>query len=135
MQPIDFSHRLHAGELGIDCRYCHSRVGRSPEANLPSVARCIGCHRGIKQESEGLRAVAGYWERREPIRWTKVHDLPDHVRFSHGPHVAASVGCGTCHGKVWEMDRVRQTKELSMGFCLGCHRVEGAGQDCLVCHK
>ena len=135
VQPIAFSHQLHAGELEVDCRYCHSRVDRAPEANLPAVRTCVGCHLGIKDPSAGVGLVAGHFERREPIAWSKVNDLPDHVRFHHGAHVRAGVACEHCHGPVSTLERMRQAQRFDMAWCVDCHRSEGAGRDCLVCHK
>ena len=136
-QPFAYSHQLHVQKLAIDCRYCHSRVSRSAEANLPALATCMGCHAGIVAEraSTEMLRLQSQWEKRQPVAWIKVNDLPDHVHFHHGRHVGAGVSCATCHGDVQTMARVRRTQAFSMAWCLDCHRREGAGQDCLVCHK
>ncbi len=121
-QPIPYSHRLHVGELGLDCRYCHSNVESSEEAMLPATQMCMGCHNLVATESAALLPLRESWETDESVPWVRVHRLPDHVFFDHSVHVAANVGCKSCHGPVDEMDVVRQTEELSMGWCLDCHR-------------
>ncbi len=136
-QPIAFSHAQHADDLRIDCRHCHTRVAKAAEANYPSVAKCEGCHAGVKKErtTPEMAKVTQHWEERRPIAWTKVTDLPDHVRFDHGAHVRKLVSCGTCHGQVQQMRRVRQVQRFTMRFCVQCHRQEDARIDCTACHK
>ncbi len=133
-QPIAFSHARHVQQAGIDCRFCHTYAGRGPVAGIPSVERCAGCHRGILAERPEIVKVLDYWERRAPIPWTRVHDLPDYVRFSHKAHVRVGVGCAACHGDVAGMDAAVQVESLSMGWCVDCHAARGASRDCLVCH-
>jgi hypothetical protein len=121
-QPIPYSHKLHVDELGIDCRYCHSNVERSQEAQIPATQTCMGCHAVVKKDSDALAALRGSWSSGEPVPWVRVHKLPDHVFFDHSVHLAAGVGCVSCHGRIDQMVVVRQDKDLSMGFCLECHR-------------
>ncbi|MDP6410199.1 MAG: cytochrome c3 family protein [Planctomycetota bacterium] len=176
VQPIAYSHRLHAGELGIDCQYCHYGAERSRHAGIPSASVCMNCHKTVtsgfdafleereaaeKEEREPQRIVSselrklfdavGLDEKLEPtgelgkpIEWVRVHNLPDFVYFDHRVHVAKGLACETCHGPVQSMERIRQHSDLSMGWCVNCHRessiapeghlVEHASTDCGVCH-
>lgn len=121
-QPIPFSHALHAGKLGMDCRYCHSTVESADLAAIPPLATCMNCHKSIQTTSPLLAPLRAAWEGQEPLRWTKVHDLPEFAYFSHAPHLRAGVSCVDCHGRVDQMERVQTEKSLSMGWCLECHR-------------
>jgi hypothetical protein len=137
-QPIAYSHKLHAGELGIDCRYCHSNVERSQEAMIPPTQTCMGCHAVVKADSPKLAALRDSWKSGNPVPWVRVHKLPEHAYFDHSAHfflragaptgarvpagVAGGVGCVSCHGRVDQMEVVRLDAPLSMGWCLECHR-------------
>lgn len=121
-QPVPFSHAVHAGELGIDCRYCHDTVERTARASVPSTESCMTCHQTILADSENLAQVRRSFELGVPIEWLRVHDLPDYVYFDHSAHVARGIGCASCHGPVDRMEVVSQVKTLSMGWCLDCHR-------------
>lgn len=137
-QPIPYSHKLHAGMLGMDCRYCHRMVESGPHATIPDSDTCMGCHSQVRKDSpllEPLRTAYGngradFGNRKnengeleaKPLAWTKVHLLPEYAYFSHAVHVNANVGCASCHGRVDEMEIVRQVEPLSMGWCLECHR-------------
>jgi hypothetical protein len=121
-QPVPFSHAVHAGQLGIDCRYCHSTVEKAPFAALPPTQVCMNCHAGIRPDSPRLQAVRDSWSKGMPISWVKVHDLPDYAFFNHSAHVNKGVGCVECHGRVDRMEVVRQVQPLSMSWCLDCHR-------------
>lgn len=133
-QPIAFSHSRHVGQAGIDCQFCHAYARRGPVAGIPSVERCVGCHRSILSERPEIVKVLDYWEQQAPIRWTRVHDLPDYVRFSHKAHVRRGIDCAACHGDVARMDIAVQVESLSMGWCVDCHAARDASRDCLVCH-
>lgn len=176
-QPIAFSHRLHAGELQVDCQYCHFGAARSRHAGIPAASVCMNCHRFIDAPLGAIRAedelasaegrapervvspeIAKIFAalalgpdkqraadaRTSPIEWVKIHRVPDYVYFDHRPHVAAGVECQRCHGAVESMERVRQVEDLSMGWCVNCHRqvnetgVAGhdvaASIDCIACH-
>ncbi len=155
-QPIAYSHRLHAGELGIDCQYCHFAAERSPVAGIPPASLCMNCHTSVTAardtveaekkaaEKEGrpprtiispelrklYNALALDDERKpipgrkpEPLRWQRVHDLPDFVAFDHRVHVNRGVACQACHGAVQTMERVSQVSTLTMGWCVECHRL------------
>ena len=121
-QPVDYSHKLHAGDMGIDCRYCHSTVERSSFAALPATQTCMNCHAKVKTDSVKLLPVRESYATDKPIPWVAVHNLPDYVYFDHSAHLAAGVGCSTCHGRVDQMVKVMQVQPLSMGWCLDCHR-------------
>ena len=122
VQPVPYSHALHAGELGIDCRYCHTTVEKAGFAALPPTQTCMNCHTGIRASSEKLIPVRESNATGLPIPWVKVHDLPDFVYFDHSAHVSRGIGCVSCHGRIDKMDVVRQVEPLTMGWCLNCHR-------------
>ncbi len=121
-QPVPYSHKLHVGELGLDCRYCHSTVENSAHANVPPTQTCMNCHTLILTESEKLLPVRESWATGQPIPWVRVHNLPDYAYFNHAAHLNAGIGCASCHGRVDQMEKVMQVEELSMGWCLDCHR-------------
>ncbi len=121
-QPVDYSHRLHAGHLGLYCRYCHTNVESTAHSNIPATQTCMNCHAQIKTESLPLVGVRESWATGNSIEWVRVHKLPDYAHFSHSIHINNGVGCETCHGRVDQMERVRQEKALSMRWCLDCHR-------------
>lgn len=122
LQPVAFSHRLHAGDLGLDCRYCHNTVERAAHAAVPPAATCMNCHSQVKSTSPRLEKVRESYNTGAPIEWVRVHQLPDYVYFDHRPHVAAGVGCASCHGRVDLEDVVELKEPLSMSWCLDCHR-------------
>lgn len=122
VQPVPYSHALHAGEMGIDCRYCHTSVESTAKANIPPTATCMNCHKTIKTESEKLALVRESAETGKAIPWVRVHDLPDFVYFNHAGHIQSGVGCVSCHGRVDRMEVVEQVEALTMGWCLDCHR-------------
>lgn len=121
-QPLEFDHRHHVADDGIDCRYCHDLVERSPYAGVPPTSRCMNCHNQIWNESPPLKELWTSYFGNRPIRWVRVHRLPGFVYFDHSIHVNKGVGCETCHGRVDRMARVYQVAPLSMGWCLDCHR-------------
>lgn len=121
-QPIPYSHELHAGQLGIDCRYCHNTVETSAKAAIPPTQTCMNCHTLIHPESPKLAPLVESAQTGLPVEWRRVHDLPDYSYFSHAAHVRRGVGCVECHGRVDKMEIVWQEERLSMGWCLECHR-------------
>ena len=121
-QPVQFSHKHHAGELGIDCRYCHTGVERAAVANVPPTKTCMNCHAQIWRDSDFLEPVRKSLANDVALQWIKVHDLPDYVYFNHQVHVAKGVGCVTCHGRVDQMNQLYQAHSLQMEWCLDCHR-------------
>jgi hypothetical protein len=134
LQPVAFSHKVHAGDYRIPCLYCHTYARWSPVAGVPSMERCMGCHASIESDHPEVGKLKAYWERKEPIPWVRVYALPAFVRFSHKQHVRAGLTCETCHGPVERMVRVRQVPSLGMGWCIECHRQRRASTDCLTCH-
>ncbi|MHC2252706.1 cytochrome c3 family protein [Bradyrhizobium embrapense] len=121
-QPLPFSHRHHAGELGIDCRYCHSNVESGPQAGLPPTETCMTCHSQIWTNASMLEPVRQSLAHRTPIQWTRVAKLPDYVYFRHDIHIAKGVGCADCHGRIDQMALTYRARPLTMEFCLDCHR-------------
>jgi hypothetical protein len=121
-QPVPYSHALHAGELGMDCRYCHSVVEHSPKAAVPPAQVCMNCHSTVRKDSDLLLPIRQAFAEGEPVKWTRVTDLPDYVYFNHEAHVNASVGCESCHGRIDQMVKVYQAKSLTMQWCVDCHK-------------
>jgi hypothetical protein len=121
-QPVPYSHRLHVGQLGMDCRYCHANVETAAHAMIPPTQTCMGCHAIVKTDSAKLKPVRDSWEKGTAVEWVKIHHLPDHAYFNHSVHVAVGVGCATCHGRVDRMEVVRSDQPINMGWCLDCHR-------------
>ena len=121
-QPIQFSHRHHAGELGIDCRYCHTTVEELAYAGMPPTQTCINCHSQIWSDSPYLEPLRASWREETPNSWTKVYDLPGYVYFDHSVHVTKGVGCTSCHGDVDNQNVLWQEPSLHMEWCLDCHR-------------
>ncbi len=121
-QPVPFSHVHHVGDLGLDCRYCHTGVETSPVAGVPPTHVCMTCHSQLYTQTAMLAPVRESIAEDRPIRWNKVNKLPDYVYFDHSIHIAKGVGCSTCHGAVDQMPLMRQAAPLTMGWCLNCHR-------------
>ena len=151
-QPIAYSHKLHAGELNIDCRYCHFNVDRGAQATIPSVATCMNCHEEVQtKDSKGkltkdTARLLWHWKNKKPIKWVKVSDLADFAYFDHSRHTNSNIECQECHGPVEKMERVRREYSLKMSWCLDCHRKEppegwtGSGETwgptgCYTCHR
>jgi Cytochrome c552/Cytochrome c7 and related cytochrome c len=127
-QPIPFSHQLHVGQLGMDCRYCHHHVETSKHATIPSTQVCMGCHNGVdpgkanvKGNSPLFAPLRESWKSGRPIEWKRIHKLPDYSFFDHSIHVNRGVSCFECHGPINEMKTVYHSKPLTMGWCLDCH--------------
>ena len=121
-QPIPFSHDHHTAALGISCLYCHSSVEESAFAGIPPTATCMNCHKLVWNQSPMLAAVRESYANRDPIEWTRVHDLPDFVYFNHSIHLSKGIGCESCHGRVDEMPLIMKSESLQMEWCLECHR-------------
>ena len=152
-QPIAFSHKLHAGQYRIDCQYCHSDARRSEYAGLPSVTRCMGCHKITAADTPEIKKLAEYLAKQEPIPWVRIYKVPEYVYFPHKPHVRAGVACQSCHGPVQTMDVVGAktgqnlandllnlvglawtSTPLTMGWCVECHTARKATLECTTCH-
>lgn len=148
-QPLNYSHKIHVNKLGMDCRYCHTFVDQSQEANIPSVSTCMSCHTVVDEKSgylqkavspdgttpsahwrsEDLSKLRTYYASGEPIPWRRIHKLPEYVQFNHAVHYNAGVSCYSCHKRIDQMPVVYQAENLAMGWCLDCHR---APEDHLV---
>ena len=126
-QPIKFSHKIHAGENKIDCKYCHHTAEFGKSSGIPAVELCMNCHVLIREGTNSgkfeIAKIVDAYETKKPVEWVRLHNLPDHVFFSHAQHVGvAKVDCKQCHGAVEQMDIMKQTSDLSMGWCINCHR-------------
>jgi|SRR3990170_4884014 len=152
-QPIAFSHKIHAGDFKIDCQYCHADARRSEYAGIPSVTRCVGCHRITAADRPEIRKVAEYHAKQEPIPWVRIYKVPEYVYFPHKAHIRAELTCQQCHGKVETMDQVTASTgqsllndllnltgmpvtslPLTMGWCVECHTEKKANLECTACH-
>jgi hypothetical protein len=132
-QPVPYSHAIHAGTLKMDCRYCHNTVDKAAHASIPATQTCINCHSpkspegapkyaAVHVDSAKLDPVHESWRTGESISWQRIHRLPDYVYFNHSAHVTKGVSCLTCHGRIDKMEVVYQAKQLSMAWCVDCHR-------------
>ncbi len=121
-QPIPFSHKHHARDDGIDCRYCHASVETSAFAGIPPLATCMTCHWTLFNDAPPLAPLRAAYAGDAKLAWNRVYDLPDFVYFDHSIHIAKGIGCSTCHGRVDRMPLVRRVVSLDMQWCLGCHR-------------
>lgn len=121
-QPIPFSHKIHAGEMKIDCQFCHANVERSIHATVPDTGTCMKCHEFVASDSKNIQYLRKTYALGIPMRWRKVYDLPDHARFSHKVHIARGFECATCHGDVASMEKVEVKPNFTMGWCIECHR-------------
>lgn len=134
VQPVNFSHQIHVEKNQMECQYCHSGVAKSPFATVPSLKLCMGCHEHVLAERPEIKKLKTAWDAGVPIEWEPVNNLPEHVNFTHERHVKAGVGCHSCHGQVQKMPVVEKLASFKMGFCVTCHRENGASTDCGVCH-
>ncbi|MBK8466699.1 MAG: cytochrome c3 family protein [Chloracidobacterium sp.] len=121
-QPVQFSHKHHVGDDGIDCRYCHQTVETTGSAGMPSTQTCMNCHSQLFADQPYLELVRASFRDNKPIEWERVHDLPEYTYFNHSIHIAKGVGCSTCHGQIDNMPAVYQESTLQMEWCIACHR-------------
>lgn len=121
-QPVSFGHDLHVGQLGMDCRYCHSFVEVAAHSNVPNSQTCMNCHSQVQKDSPKLQALRDSWNTGKPVEWVQIHKTPDYVYFNHSVHVNRGVSCYSCHGPVNQMKVVYQHEPHSMSWCLDCHR-------------
>ncbi len=153
-QPLFFSHKIHAGENQIPCEYCHSYVAVSAKPGIPSLQKCMGCHTHIPGKDEfyedgavkinfqsEINKLKGYWDKKTPIPWVKVHYVAEHARFKHKPHIRRGIDCSACHGQVENMHVVKRVHKIEMGWCVTCHEENAKDEneltrlkDCLTCH-
>ena len=135
VQPIDFSHKIHAGDYQMNCLFCHTSADRSPTAGIPSMQRCMGCHKITAVDRPEIKKLHEYWNKKKPIPWVRVYEVPDFVYFTHRRHISSGLDCKTCHGEVAKMSRIQKASSLKMGWCVKCHRRNKASTDCITCHK
>src|SRR5262252_8333599 len=122
IQPVSFSHAIHAGQLGIDCRYCHSAEEKSWYSNVPASGTCMNCHNQVLKDDPRLALVRESAASGKAIPWVQIHRVPDYVYFNHSVHVNRGISCVECHGEINQMEEVYHKQPLSMTFCLDCHR-------------
>lgn len=147
-QPIEFPHDVHVKVNKINCMYCHTYARRSKVAGIPPTSKCMGCHLVIATDKPRIKKLTESWEKREPLKWKKVHDVPDFVHFTHEKHLKrfifdnegmsvdrVSEVCAFCHGEIKEMTVAQKVKPLTMGFCARCHEANKGPFDCWKCHK
>lgn len=146
-QPIAYSHKLHAGDMRIDCQYCHVGVEKSRHAMVPAVATCVNCHTVARKDRPEIIKLAEYYREDIPLQWKRIHKLPDFAFFNHSVHVNKGIDCTACHGEITQMEKVGQMSSFTMAACLDCHRnahdrlpelkeVVNAGPDyCAACHR
>ncbi len=133
-QPIRFSHKVHVIDNRIDCLFCHASATRSAYAGIPSVEKCMTCHRVVATGNPEVKKLADYWKEKKSIPWNRVTELPDHVYFPHFRMVGAGVPCLTCHPGMDKTAGAVQRRAFTMGFCMDCHRKRGVSIDCWTCH-
>ena len=155
-QPINYPHKVHVEDMGMQCEFCHREVTQGEAATVPAVEQCMWCHKDLSsnpgeddsvylggKNNIELEKLRQYWEQSNPINWARVHRLPDHVQFKHESHIRyftevenkeTSEVCTICHGNVGSMEKVRQFTELKMSDCVNCHRKHSAPTDCVACH-
>ena len=145
-QPINFSHKLHAGEMKIDCQYCHTGADQSRQAMVPPPQTCMNCHSIARKDTPEIIKLTKYYKEDKPIPWVRVHRVPDFVYFNHSVHVNMGIRCESCHGNVAQMDRIKQVHSFAMSACLDCHRnaqarlpylknIKNGPQNCYACHR
>lgn len=135
LQPVAFSHAGHAGDLKVDCLYCHRSPEVSPVASVPTVQLCISCHANLAKETKETEKLLAYWKNREPLPWVRLQRLPDFVYFTHEMHLKNGLQCVNCHGQVDRMPDTPRASSYEMGWCLSCHQQRGASRDCWTCHQ
>ena len=145
-QPIAFSHALHAGQMGIDCQYCHTGVEKSRNAGIPQVATCMNCHSLARKDRPQIIKLTEYYNSGKILPWKRIHKVPEYAYFNHSVHVNKGIQCYSCHGPVDQMEKVAQVNPFTMGACLDCHRnatqrlpyltgVKNGPEYCWACHR
>lgn len=146
IQPIKYSHKLHAGELGIDCQYCHTGVTKGRHALVPSVNICMNCHSVTKKDQPEIIKLTEFYESGKILPWKRIHKVPEYAYFNHSVHVNNKIDCESCHGNVREMEVVKQMKSFTMSACLDCHidpqkfvpyvaDIKQGPRHCAACHR
>ena len=145
-QPINYSHKLHAGTMKIDCQYCHVGVEKSRVASVPPVATCMNCHSVARKYKPEIIKLTHYYNEDKPLHWKRIHKVPDYAYFSHMVHVNRGVQCESCHGEIKQMEKVGQMHSFTMNSCLNCHRnahdrlpyikdIKNGPDNCWACHR
>lgn len=145
-QPIAFSHALHAGQMNIDCQYCHQTVEKSRHAGIPSVSTCMNCHTIARSSRPEIIKLANLYKEGNALGWKRVHKVPDYAYFDHSVHINSGIECSSCHGDIASMDKVAQVNSFTMAACLDCHRnsqrkltylenVKKGPENCWACHR
>jgi hypothetical protein len=149
-QPVKFSHKLHAGSMQIDCKYCHTGVDKSRAAGIPSVDICMNCHTLARTDKPEIIKLTSYYKENKPLEWNRIHKVPQFVYFNHSAHVNKNIDCVNCHGDVKQMEVVGQANSFTMGACLSCHRqpekkisnfneisasLKKGPENCSACHR
>ena len=133
-QPIPFSHKAHAGVLKVQCKMCHANAGVGETMGIAGAATCMQCHSAIKTDSPSIQKLAAFAKNEREIKWARVYQVPDFVRFSHRAHLDKGTTCAECHGQVVQRDQLFREVNLSMSGCMDCHRAKKASIDCMYCH-
>lgn len=145
-QPINYSHKLHAGDMKIDCQYCHVAVEKSRHAMVPAVATCMNCHTIARKDRPDIIKLTEYYEEGKALEWKRIHKVPDYAYFNHSIHVNKGIDCTSCHGEIMQMEKVGQMNSFTMASCLDCHRnahdklpylkdVNKGPENCFACHR
>lgn len=148
-QPINYSHELHAGQMGIDCQYCHTGASKGRHAMVPPVSTCMNCHSVARTDSPEIQKLTKYYNDNQPVPWKRVHKMPEHVYFNHSVHVNKGLACQECHGQIQTMKVVAQVRPFMMSDCLQCHRtakekfphlvnltgLKNGPENCSACHR
>lgn len=145
-QPIKYSHKLHAGDMGIDCKYCHVGVDKSRFASVPALNVCMGCHTVARKDTPEIQKLTEYYNSDKPLPWKRIHKVPDFAYFNHSVHVNKGIDCESCHGDIKKTETVGQVNSFNMGACLTCHRnahekvpyvkdIKNGSDNCATCHR
>ncbi|MEP7273480.1 MAG: cytochrome c3 family protein [Acidobacteriota bacterium] len=134
-QPIPFSHKQHAGKLGLKCATCHKNPDPGERMGLATAGLCMQCHEDVKTESPAIQKLAAFDKEKRLIKWVRVYEIPSFVFFSHRAHITAGSSCAECHGEVKELEQMSRQKDVSMASCVNCHQAKGASVDCSYCHE
>ncbi len=134
-QPIPFSHKQHAGTLGLECAICHPNADPGESMGLPAASACMDCHSTIKTESPPIQKLAAFAKNNRTVPWVRVYEIPTYVMFSHRSHLKSGNTCAECHGPVAERDALSREGDISMGGCMRCHTQKKASNDCAFCHE
>lgn len=146
VQPINYSHELHAGQMKIDCQYCHVGVEKGRHALVPSASLCMNCHTVARKDKPEIIKLTEYYKKGNPIPWKRIHKVPDYAYFNHSVHVNKGIECQKCHGPIEQMDKVLQANSWTMSACLDCHRnahaklpelknIKNGPENCWTCHR